>query len=289
MPTYDLGDGIPLEHQVTDADGNLTDATVAIALTRPNGTTFTAPSITHPSTGTYRATPVPDAVGTWAGAWSTSGSVISTSPFTFAVADPAPATYADLATVKAMLGKLTNDDRDEMIQLAITASSRAIDRRCGRRFYADKTATTRTFRASPRVSSVDLDQVLMVDDIASSTGVTIATGSSGAGSGGTYTAFTNFDLGPFDAATRLLPFSEIRGPVGWLLGFQLVQVTAKWGWPAVPDEIAQATALMATRLYRRKDSPQGVLGSSDWGLMRVSRVDPDVEALIAPYINPVIV
>lgn len=197
--------------------------------------------------------------------------------------------YTTLAVVKSALGKDTTDGRDSLISSAITAASRQIDRRCNRYFYADTVASTRTFRVSPRVSSVDLDQVLMVDDISTSTGVTIAIGSSGAGSGGTYTAFTNFDVGPFNAATRLLPYSEIRGPVGWLLGFQLVQVTAKWGWPAIPDEIAQAAVLLAARLYRRKDSPQGVLGSADWGLMRVSRVDPDVEALIAPYINPVIV
>jgi hypothetical protein len=64
-----------------------------------------------------------------------------------------------------------------------------------------------------------------------------------------------------------------------------VRVTARWGWPSVPDGVAQAAALLAARLYRRKDSPEGVLGSSEWGAVRVARFDPDVEGLIAPYIT----
>jgi hypothetical protein len=46
--------------------------------------------------------------------------------------------------------------------------------------------------------------------------------------------------------------------------------------------------LLAARFYRRKDSPQGVLGNAEWGFARVSRVDPDVEALISPFLIPVI-
>lgn len=284
MPTYDLGDGVPLEHRVFDADGNLTSATVALAITRPDGTTFTPPSVTSPSTGLYRVAPVPDAVGAWAGVWTTSGAVVSVTPFSFAVANPGPASYADLSTVKSSLGKSSDDDRDDLILQAITAASRMIDRRCGRYFYADRIASQRTFRGTDGMSFIDLDQVLMVDDIALSTGVTVSVGSTG-----NFTTVGTFDLGPFNAATWGRPFTEIRASTGWLPSWSLIQVTARWGWPVVPDEIAQATALLAARLYRRKDSPQGVVGSADWGLMRVSRTDPDVEALIAPYINPVIV
>lgn len=285
MPTYDLGDGVPLEHEVRDADGVLTNATVTLTLTRPDGTTFSpAPTITNPSTGMYRATPVPDQVGTnWAGVWSSSGAVISVTPFAFSVADPAPAAYVDLATVKSALGKLTSDDRDDLIQQAITTASRLIDRRCGRYFYADRTASTRTFRAQGATTRVGFDQVLMVDDIAFSTGVTVA-----AGMTGSFTSVATFDLTPFNSDTWRRPFTEVRARWGWLYAWSLVQVTARWGWPAVPDEITQATALLAARLYRRKDSPQGVLGSGDWGPVRVSRTDPDVEALISPYINLVL-
>ncbi|MDX2921298.1 hypothetical protein PV370_25695, partial [Streptomyces sp. NE06-03C] len=65
-----------------------------------------------------------------------------------------------------------------------------------------------------------------------------------------------------------------------------VQVTARWGWPAVPDEIVQATLIQAARLYKRKDSPEGVTGSAEWGVVRLSRRDPDVWALIEHYVLP---
>lgn len=284
MATYDLGDGVPLEHEVSDpATGAPINATVSLTITRPDGTTFPAPTITNPSTGVYRATPVPDQVGAnWAGVWTTAGTVISVKPFAFAVADPAPAAYADLATVKAMLGKSSDDDRDDLILQAIATASRQIDRRCGRYFYADRTASTRTFRGTGATTFIDLDEILLVDDISSATGVTISVGTPS-----NFTAFTAFDLGPFNSPVWGRPYTEIRALAGWLVGYAFVQVTAKWGWPTVPDEIGQAAALLASRLYRRKDSPQGVLGSAEWGLVRVSRTDPDVEALIAPYVSHV--
>jgi hypothetical protein len=284
VPTYDLGDAIPLETRVRDADGNLAAATVALTLTRPDGTTFTSPTITNPSTGVYRAAPVPDVVGpNWAGVWSTSGAVISVTPFAFAVADPGPAAYTDLDTVKSALGKSTDDDRDDLILNAIAAASRQIDDRCGRYFYTDRAATARTFPARGRSTCVDLDQVLMVDDIAVATGVLVATGKTGS-----WTSVSGTELGPDNASVWGRPYTEIRGAIGWLPAYTRVQVTARWGWPTVPDAITQATSLLAARLYRRKDSPQGVLGNSEWGPTRVSRTDPDVEALIAPFVIPVI-
>jgi hypothetical protein len=284
VSTYDLGDGVPLEHEVRNADGVLTAATVSLTLTRPDGTTFTPPSITNPSTGLYRAVPVPDVAGNnWAGVWTTSGTVVSVTPFWFSVADPAPAAYTDLPTLKSALGKLTADDRDDLIQSAIAAASRWIDRRCGRYFYADRTTSARTFPVTGRVTCVDSDQVLMVDDIASATGLAVATGRTGS-----WTTVTGWEVGPDNSLVYGRAYTELRGPVGWLQAGMRVQVTARWGWPAVPDEIAQAATLLAARFYRRKDSPQGVLGNAEWGFARVSRVDPDVEALISPFLIPVI-
>jgi len=64
----------------------------------------------------------------------------------------------------------------------------------------------------------------------------------------------------------------------------LVQVTALWGWPAVPEPITQATIIQASRIFKRYDSPLGVAGFGDLGVMRVSRaLDPDVMQLVEPY------
>lgn len=191
--------------------------------------------------------------------------------------------YTTLAVVKSAITKDSTDGRDALISSAITAASRWIDRRCGRYFYADASASTRTFRTTGRTARVDLDQVVLIDDVSVAAGVAVSVGTTGS-----YTVATGWELGPYEAAPWGRPFTEIRGASGWLSAYNLIQVTAKWGWPAVPDEIAQAAQLLAARLYRRKDSPQGVIGSADWGAMRVSRADPDVEALISPYVIHVI-
>ena len=66
-------------------------------------------------------------------------------------------------------------------------------------------------------------------------------------------------------------------------GRTLIQITARWGWSAVPDAIREATVLLAARQFRRLDSPLGVAGFGDLGAIVVRRIDPDVAAMIAPY------
>lgn len=192
--------------------------------------------------------------------------------------------YTDLPTVKAALGKTTADDRDELIESAIRAACRWIDRRTGRRFYADETLTARTFPVVGQMLYRDREQVILVDDIADDLGMTIASGSVGA-----WTSIpSGWGIGPDNALAHGRAATELYGPVGWIPSSGRLQVTARWGWPAVPDEIAEAAKLLAARLYRRKDSPQGVVGSAEWGSVRVSRTDPDVEALISSFVIPVI-
>jgi hypothetical protein len=60
-------------------------------------------------------------------------------------------------------------------------------------------------------------------------------------------------------------------------------VTAKWGWPAVPDDIEVATQILTADLYKRKDSPGGVLGLGDLGAIRMSPLGRDVTAMVRAY------
>lgn len=187
--------------------------------------------------------------------------------------------YTDLPTVKASLGKTTADDRDELIEGAIRAACRLIDRRTGRRFYGDLTASARTFPVIGQSHYAAGEQVLLVDDIATDDGLVVAAAAA---------PLTGWVGGPDNALAYGRPITQLAATGGWLPATGRITVTARWGWPAVPDEIAQAAQLLAARLYRRKDSPQGVLGSAEWGVTRVSRIDPDVEALIGPFVIPVI-
>jgi hypothetical protein len=282
---YDLGDGVALEHTVYDRTGALTAATVAITVTKPSGATV-SPSVTTPSTGVYRAASfTTDQTGLWYGAWSVSGSVVDVVPFAFTVANPGPAAYADFEAVKAALGKDSVDGRDDLIRMAILAASRWIDRRTGRRFYPDTTTSTHTVPIAGRARCEDGYQVLLVPDMADAEDLVVETGSPTAG----WTAVTGLEAAASDAVTDPNPpLTLIRGPLGWLPPYGRARITTRWGCPAAPDEIVQAANLLSVRLYRRKDSPQGVLGSAEWGQIRVARADPDVEALIAPYCIPLI-
>jgi hypothetical protein len=67
-------------------------------------------------------------------------------------------------------------------------------------------------------------------------------------------------------------------------GHASVKITGVWGWSAVPSPVKQATIIQASRIFKRLDSPLGVLSSPDLGFIRVgTRLDPDVQMLLNPY------
>lgn len=183
--------------------------------------------------------------------------------------------YATLAELKTAIGETTATN-DTELAAKLTSASRRVDRDTGRRFYQDATTSTRTYQALH-------EQLMTVDDISTSTGLVVEVGR---------TSWTTVDSGAYD----LLPFNAeadgraietlMRVTGCWpIWGVTRVRVTARWGWPAVPDEIKNATILLAARLFRRKDSPEGVKGFSDLGVVRVGRYDPDYDNLISPYVR----
>jgi hypothetical protein len=63
-----------------------------------------------------------------------------------------------------------------------------------------------------------------------------------------------------------------------------VKVTAQWGFAEVPDDVEEACRIKAAKLYRRKDSPEGVAGSGEFGVVRISKFeDPDVVMLLNDF------
>lgn len=48
--------------------------------------------------------------------------------------------------------------------------------------------------------------------------------------------------------------------------------------------ISEVALLQATRLFRRKDAPFGVVGVADFGSVRISRLDPDVREMLSPFV-----
>lgn len=243
----------------------------------------TSAGISYPTVGVTTYTwaisgALPD--GTYLVSWSAVDAEGDIVPATELVELAAPVdVYTDLATVRSALTLKANDaPKDALILAAIAAASRQIDEWTGRRFYADATASARTFPVSRWSTWRDGELVLLVEDIATDADLAVA-----GGGPGSWAPLTGWEADTQNL-TRGRPITELYGATGWCSGTGRVQVTARWGWPRVPDAISQAALLQATRLYARKNSPEGVLGSSEWGVSRVSRADPDVAALIAPYV-----
>ena len=165
-----------------------------------------------------------------------------------------------------------------MLELSIEAASREIDGYCERVFYNAGTAT-RSY--VPVVHDfVDIDHCTTVTKVETFDGTVW-----------NELAVTDYQVEPLNnvAGGVQIPKNKVRPLVGtWLPvigGDATVRVTGVWGWAAVPTAVKQACVLLAARHFKRYDSPLGVAGFGDLGAIRVGRVDPDVQALLAPYMR----
>lgn len=191
--------------------------------------------------------------------------------------------YASLSEVKSFLNIEFDDSRDDsVIQLAISAASRAIDRACNRQFGKDDAPTTRYYTA--QYSNRHGGWAVQIDDLMTNAGLAVKYDSA---NDQTYSGVvTGYRPLPLNALVTGRPWTSMRLTSGVGPLQDAVAVTAAFGWTAVPAGIKQATLLQASRFIARRDSPYGIAGSPDNGgseLRLLSRLDPDVEVSIAPY------
>jgi len=190
--------------------------------------------------------------------------------------------YATLAEVKTFLS-ITDSVDDTLLEGMVEAASRSIDRMANRRFYLDTTATARLYRANDALQ-------LFIDDVGSATGLIVALDATGLGNyTNTLTLNTDYILDPITAPSLNRPWnvvtivsasSAFEAPINYRPG---VQVTAKWGWPSIPDDINQACMILTADLYKRKDAPGGILGLGDLGAIRMSPVGRDITQMVRAY------
>lgn len=199
----------------------------------------------------------------------------------------AVADYVSLATMKATLSITGESFADADVQAACTAASRAVDRGCSRFFYSDAAATV------PRLYSPNDTILLAIDDLIQVSSVLIDRDGDGVFEE-TWTLNTDFVLNPANNPTDGRPYEWLKvrtfGSNQWLPSWveNSVQIIGKWGWVAVPPEIIDATTIYAHRLLRRKrEAPFGIVsvGVGEAAAMRIGQQDPDVAALIAPYVK----
>jgi hypothetical protein len=200
--------------------------------------------------------------------------------------------YATLTQLRSALGTYATADTtdDAKIELAVEAASRQIDAKLGYRLWQDGTVKTREFYAdSPSCCEIP-------DGISTTTGLIVKTDEDGDGTfETTLTISTDFILLPANAAddTPVRPYTEIRAVENYSFprlsnGRPGVQVTAQFGWPAVPDWAEQACIIQAIQLFKAKDAPFGVVTFGDMGGgLRAGRgLNPFADALVDPHALP---
>jgi hypothetical protein len=285
LTTYPLGALVELDTAVTDDSGNPTDATVTLAVVQPDLTTVN-PAVSHSGasgSGLYTASLTADQVGTYTYLWSASGTVTTSDAGQFDTGNPAPPLYASVADLRARLNILDNT-KDALLFDALGAASREVEDDCGgRRFWLDPAPVARIFDPQHRVVHTPRGEQLLVDDIGATQTLIVEVGSEVTD---TWTSAGSFRTGPDNALAKRQPITYLIRPyASW--GFtptMQVRITTQWGWPFDPPQIKAATLIKAARLYRRKDSPEGITGSAELGIVRVGRYDPDYDALIDRFI-----
>lgn len=189
--------------------------------------------------------------------------------------------YATAAELKTRLS-ITVATFDTQLGEALAAASRSVEKFCERQFNKTTTASARTYYSSS-------DRRADVDDFHTVTGLVVKTDE---GDDGTFE--TTWTSGDYQLEPR---GGIVGGEPGWpfyriyavdsrrfpICGYRVpIEVTAQWGWNAVPASVKEATLIVAEELFKLKDAPYGVAGFTEYGAVRVRR-NPYVCHLLDPY------
>lgn len=124
---YDVGDVATISTELRDANGDLINATVAITITKPDGTIYSpTPSVSTTGTGLYRASWSVADVGTWRYKWSASGAVTAIEGGQFDVEDAGRVLVAGLDEFKAQLDRTDSTD-DAELRLYLEAATSQVE------------------------------------------------------------------------------------------------------------------------------------------------------------------
>ena len=180
----------------------------------------------------------------------------------------------------------TSDTQDDTaIGVAITTASRAGEAFCGRSFEDSGSATARVYKPN------QLNRMI-VDDFNTTTGLVVKFDT---GDNGTYDKTVSSD------DYEVLPYNGISSGISGYPYYQInmveddypidgerarVQVTARWGWTAVPSEITQSVYLLASEYFFSKNAPFGVAGLQETGYAITVRSNPMVRRMLDPFKKP---
>lgn len=169
---------------------------------------------------------------------------------------------------------------NDRIQAVTRAVSGLITSRCGRDFNVAASASARVF------TPVNGD-VVYVADISTSDGLIVKTDTAADGTYATTWTAADYTLWPYDGVKngrtgspyeRIMAVGSSAFPT--CSRRPSVQVTAKWGWAAVPYEVKEAALIQCARVLGRRYSTNGVIGTQDFVFRVPSQLDPDVALML---------
>lgn len=191
--------------------------------------------------------------------------------------------YATLAELHAWL-KIPDSktDRDAEFTRRLASSSTDINRWCHRQFGRAEVASARTF--TPGRSGVDVHDFWTLQDLS----IVPYLGT---------TAGTPWDVSlltfePLDGIVDQVPgwpYNRICGGLGGhplmanlFYAASTVQVTARWGWAAIPENVNTACLILAAADNKAQDTPFGVSAFGDYAV-RI-RSNPIAQEKLEPYV-----
>lgn len=188
--------------------------------------------------------------------------------------------YITLPELKDRLDIGDTED-DTVLTSAITAASRGVDHYCRRQFNQTTTASARTYYPTH-------SRLVIVHDFHTVTGLLVKTDTDDTGTFDATWAATDYQLEPLDGivdGVEGFPFWKVRAVDSELFPAAhraTVQVTAQWGWSAVPGPVKEATFIVAQDIAKLKDTAFGVGGFAEYGRIR-ARENPHASMQLMPY------
>ncbi len=192
--------------------------------------------------------------------------------------------YLTLSEIRGWVGLPDTHTADDVrLEEAINAASRYIDDLCGRRFYANTADETRYYTATREDRLTGRDGL---DDIYAIT--TLKTDEDGDRTYETTWAVTDYDLLPLNAALDGEPYTRIEtspdGDYSFPTHAKGVQIVGKFGWNSCPAVVKRACYILAAYLWKQKDTPLGVQGTTELGNIYV---EPRVNMMMRQMLDGV--
>lgn len=165
---------------------------------------------------------------------------------------------------------ITSTSEDDSLEEFITSACRAIDDWCGQAFFDSGSASARTFRAG-------IYNRAKVDPFSTVTGLVIKTDQDDDGTFEVTWTSDDYELERFGGAMADVlsaPYDTINAVGSYYFPTNtrrrlVLQVTARWGWGAVPAQVTTAAILASIDLWKRRDAPFGVQ-TTEFGPLRIS-------------------